>query len=65
MVNGDNIINYFFRKNSDNKTINEINSVQVESSSNDVEHDKYIDKSVNCEISMLLNFLLSCYINNF
>ena len=59
------LVNYFFSKTSENEINNEVNANLVESSSNDVELNKNIDKSINCETSMLLNFLLSCFINNF
>ena len=49
-----NIKNYFFSKGNENGLKNEVNSDLVRSSSNEVKHDKNIDKSIDSETSMLL-----------
>ena len=59
-----NFINYLFCNSYENETKNEVNSDQIESSSNEVEHDKNIDKSINIETSMLLSFIFIYHVNN-
>ena len=59
-----NIICYSFRNSYENEIKNEVNSNQIESSFNEVEHDKNFDISKHSETSMLQSFLFSCHINN-